>query len=232
MIIQKIFEGVFDEEGHSDFLKFGKGEFKNKYLVDAKRQADKWNVKTGAEFANFLVQRCLEKIEDEKIAVRGAIISTFDLSGEVDFDIVKKKNFQGVRQLVVDTEMEPKKILGLMEKYPRVFFALSFKTDNLELKIKPKAPKTAKAKKNEDGIKVDFCALKTKDADLVKELFFDVGLDWKEARVNHLIKIDDIIYPKNIPPEEMREKSKRKGILVREIVVDGKEVVREMDFEV
>ena len=41
MIIKKIFDGQPDEEVHSDFLKFGKGEYRNKFLVEAKRQKDK-----------------------------------------------------------------------------------------------------------------------------------------------------------------------------------------------
>ena len=38
MTIKKIFEGVFDEGVHSDFLKFGRGEYKNKFLLEGKRQ--------------------------------------------------------------------------------------------------------------------------------------------------------------------------------------------------
>ena len=62
MIIKKIFDGVFDAEVHANFLKFGRGEYKDKYLLDGKRQAKKWAVKAGAEYANFLVRRCLEKV--------------------------------------------------------------------------------------------------------------------------------------------------------------------------
>ena len=64
MIIKNIFDGVFDEETHSAFLKFGRGEYHVKYLTEVKRQKDKWAIKTGAEFANFLVKKCLEDSEE------------------------------------------------------------------------------------------------------------------------------------------------------------------------
>ena len=37
MVVKKIFDGVSDDEVHSDFLKFGRGEYKNKYLLEGKR---------------------------------------------------------------------------------------------------------------------------------------------------------------------------------------------------
>lgn len=229
MIIKKIFEGNFDEEVHVGFLKFGRGEFKDKFLIQGKKQASKWAIKTGPEFANFFVQRCLEGVS-EKIAMKGVIISTMDLSEEASFEIVKKKNFKGIRQLVIDTEVSPQEILGFMEKYPRIFFALSFKTEESELKIKAKPPKSGKPGK-EGVTKVDFCSLKTTNDDILKDLFWDVGLSWKEIKINHTVIIDEIVYPKDCSPEEMREKSKRRGRVVRVVEVDGREVVKEADFE-
>ncbi len=232
MIIKKIFEGVFDEEVHDGFLKFGKGEFKDKFLIVGKKQASKWAVKTGAEFANFFVRKCLEKLGDEKTGMKGVIISTMDLSEEINFEIVKKKNFKGIRQLVVDTEISPEEILNFMEKYSRIFFALSFRGYDFELKIKAKPPKSAKPGKEGGNVKPDFCSLKTTDENLIRELFFDVGLNWKEIKIHHIVIVDEIIYPKDCPPEEMREKSKRKGRVVRTIEIDGRRIEKEVGFEV
>ena len=39
MVVKKIFEGNFDEEVHNDFLKFGRGEYNNRYLLEGKKQA-------------------------------------------------------------------------------------------------------------------------------------------------------------------------------------------------
>lgn len=239
MILKKIFKGECDEEKiHEEFIKFSKGEFENRYLIEAKKQAKNWAIKTSAEFSNFLVKKCLIKSNEEKIPMKGAIISTLDLRDEVKFEIEKTKNFQGVRQLVINTEIEPQEILELMEKYPRIFFALSFSTQDCQLKIKAKPPKSGKPKtKSNDGEgpKADFCSLKTTDLDIVRDLFFDVdNLEQvKEIKINHTLKIEKLIYPKDLEglkPEEIREKSKREGIIVRNINVDGEDMQRQAEF--
>ena len=237
MVIKKIFEGIFDDEVHADFLKFGRGEFKEKYIIEGKKQASKWAVKTSAEFANFLVRACLEKLNpNEKIAMKGVIVSTMDLRGEVSFELVKVKNFKGIRQLVIDTEVMPGEILGFMDKYPKAFFGLTFSTDKNVLKIKAKAPKSGKPGKSKDGEgpSADFCNLKTTDEGLMSQLFFDVGLGWKEIKILHLIRVDSIVYPDNVnelKPEEVRAQSKRKGVLTRIAVLDGVEKRSEKEFE-
>jgi hypothetical protein len=232
MVMKKIFDQNFDEEVHSDFLKYGKGDYKNKYLLEGKRQATKWAVKTGPEFANFLVKKSLEKCPEE-IQVKGIIVSTIDLRDEINFEIVKVGNFQGIRKTQINTVVKVQEIKDLMEKYPRVFFALSFKGDDFNLKIKAKAPKASKPGKGSDeGPRAEFCTLKTKDKSLVDELFFDHS-DFKEIRVSHRINITDIVYPDNLDslkPTEVREQSKRKGIITRTAVVDGEEKISEANF--
>jgi hypothetical protein len=236
MIIKNIFEGKFDEEVHRDFLKFGRGEYKNKYQTQAKKQGELTIIKTGNEFANYFVRKCLEKVKGD-IDITGVVVSTFDLKTDAPFPIERTKNFMGIRQLVINSKLNPQKVLEFMKKYPAVFFALSFKTGDFELKIKPKAPKSAKpsTKAVEEGeeVKVDFCTLKTQDKELIKEFFFDIP-NFKEVSISHILKIQEITYPKDFKtmrPEEVREKSKRKGVLVREIEVDGKKEKKEAKFE-
>ncbi len=231
--MKKIFDSVFDEEVHSDFLKFGRGEYKNKYLIDGKKQAKKWAIKTGAEYANFLVRKCLEKI-DGSVDIKGVIISTSDLRDEINFEIKKVSNFQGVRKHVIESNVESSQILDLMEKYPRVFFALSFSGDNFVLKIKPKGPKSEKKGKDDEGPVVDFCSLKTENQEIIDELFFGVG-DFKEVFVSHTINVTDIVYPANVEslkPAEIREIAKRKGIVIRNVNADGIEKTSEAEFVV
>jgi hypothetical protein len=232
MVIKKIFENISDKKVHNAFMKFSRGEFKNKYLIQAKKQASKTAIKTSAEFTNDIEKICLENIS-EPIQMKGVIVSTTDLSDEIGIEIKKKSNFQGVRKLQIDTEVNPQKILELMEKYPKVFFALSFKSDDIELKVKPKAPTSGKpGKSNEDGPKVDFCTLKTNNQQIIDEFLFDVS-DFKEAKITHTIDITDIIYPDNmesLSPKEVREQAKRGGTVVRKAVVDSKEAISEANF--
>jgi hypothetical protein len=229
MTIKKIFSGVFDEEIHSDFLKFGKGEFKDKYLIDGKKQADKWVIKTGPEFANYLVRLGLEKAKG-KVKITGVIVSTLKMDISISKDL---KQFMGIKQYKVDTEVEASTVLDLMKQFPRAFFALSFILPDFELKIKPKAPKSAKPSTSEKEPKAEFCSLKTTDEKIVKELFFDVSFV-KEVAIKHIVKIEQIVYPKDfakMKPEDVREQSKRKGVIVRQITADGKSEVKEASFE-
>jgi len=232
MIIKKIFEGKCDEEVHSDFLKFGKGRFEGKYLVEGKKQKDLWSIKTSAEFANTLVRRCLEKVKGS-VNITGAIITTLDLTKDIDFEYERIKKFTGINQVLLNGNVEANKIINLMNKYPRVFFALSFKTNDSELKIKAKAPKSGKPGASGDKVpKADFCSLKTSDFSIVKELFFDVSSEWKEAKSNHVLVVEDIIYPKDEKdPKLVREKSKRKGTIIRNLTIDENPRKTEAKFE-
>ena len=114
---------------------------------------------------------------------------------------------------------------------PRAFLGLSFSFDDNELKIKPKAPKSAKpSSDSEKGPKVDFCKLKTRDKEVAKDLFFDID-DFKQAEVKHEFIIEEITAPSNEPdPIKMREKAVRKGKLIRKIEVDGVKQVKEYVF--
>lgn len=232
MVMKKIFDGVFDDEVHTNFLKFGRGEYKDKYLLEGKKQAKKWAIKAGAEYANLLTRKCLEKMGDSA-EVTGVIVSTRDLRDESPIEFSKVSNFQGVRKHVVDGEIEPTKVFELMDKYPKAFFALSFKGDKFVLKIKPKAPASGKpGKDKEDGPACDFCSLKTEDRSLIDYLFFGIG-DFNEVKVKHQINVTDIVYPSNIEelsPAEVRELAKRKGKIIRTATVDGKEQVNEANF--
>ena len=232
MVMKKIFDGIFDDEVHNDFLKFGRGEYKNKFMIEGKKQASKWAIKTGPEYVNGIVASSLEKVSGP-IKFSGAIITTMDIKDEIDFDVVKVSNFQGVRSIKLDTEIEVGIIKGLMEKYPRAFYALTFSGDDFALKVKAKAPKSGKpGKGDEEGPKVDFLSLKTTNEDILSELFFGVG-DFKEVRISHDINVTDIVYPSNmdeLKPAEVREQSKRKGVVVRRVTIDGNEKTSEAEF--
>jgi len=232
MVMKKIFKNAIDEEVHTAFLKFGRGEYKNKYMLEGKKQAKKWSIKTGAEYANLLVRLCFSKIT-EPVKVKGVIVSTLDLRDEIKFDIKKVSNFQGVRKHAIETELEGPQIIELMDKYPKAFFALTFSGEDFVLKIKPKGPSSGKPGKDKDaGPTVDFCSLKVSDKEIVDEIFFGVG-EFAEVKVNYTISVTDIIYPSNmeeLKPAQVREQAKRKGIIERKINADGIVKTSEAEF--
>ena len=234
MEIKKIFEGNFDDETHNAFLKFGKGTYPDRYLIQAKKQSKNYSIKTSYEFANYFVRKCLAKLPGST-QIKGIISTTLNLGSDeqLGFPVKKRSNFQGVKKLIIDAQIEPQKILRLIEQYPRVFYGLSFDGPDFSLKIKPKPPRSGKpGTKNEDKPKANFCTLKTNDPEILEELFFDYP-NFKEISISHTIKIDRIVYPQNVAsltPEQIREQSKRHGFLIRNITADQTQQTKEKEF--
>ncbi|MCK4647864.1 hypothetical protein KAT24_02970, partial [Candidatus Pacearchaeota archaeon] len=230
--IKKVFDGEVGEDVHLQFQKYSKGEFRNRALVRIKSSGKKYTIYTSAEFANDLVRIMAEKLGEEKTMVTGAIVSTNDLTRQLEFK--GKKQFQGVKRYIIENEMSGDEIIELLDKLPKAFFALSFEAgehrsvypklqnDRAKLKIKPKAPKSSKSK-NKEAPKPDFCKLVTKDKDIVNSFVFEDS-DFKEANINHTFMIDEIIIPEEIKQEKdfakIREMAKRKGKVIRNVVID------------
>ena len=235
--IKKIFDGEIDNLVHKLFQKFSRGEFKNKAIIVAKAQAKGiYRISTTAEYADDFVRALAEKLGDEITHVNGVIITTKKLEDELDFD--DKKLAIGVRKYIFDREMSGTQILELCEKYPTCFIGFSFKVGDSELKIKPKAPKSGSPSKKGGKFKVDFCKLKTSDSNIINSLIFDEeAKGFKEIEIVHDFIIDEIIISDELKAEvgddykKIKEMAKRKGKIIRKLIVDGREVVKEKEFE-
>jgi len=229
--IKKIFDGNIDESVHLQFQKFSKGEFRDRALIKAKQSKAKYSIITTAEFANNMVEEIAKKLGSDKTQVTGAIISTSNLIGKLDFQ--NKKQFMGVKQYILDKEMSGDEILELIEKLPKAFFALSFKIekDNTILKIKPKAPKSAKpSSKTDKKPKPDFCKLTTNDSNLGGGFVFEKP-DFKKAEISHDFIIDELIFPEGEGDySKIRELAKRKGKIIRKAIIDGEKILKEKEF--
>jgi len=231
--IKKVADGNFDDSVHLQFQKFSRGEFQNRAVIEAKNSNGKYTIKTSAEYANELIRDVAEKLGNSKAQITGAIVSTQDLKNELEFKEVKQ--FQGVKRYLLDTEMSGSDIISLLNKFPKNFFALSFKLPdgNTELKIKPKAPKSGKPGKGDEAPKADFCVLKTTDRSLAEGFIFEQP-EFKVAKVNHTFLIDKIEVPEELKKSEdfalIREKSKRVGRIIRKAEIDGKNIEKELAF--
>jgi hypothetical protein len=232
--IKKIVDGKRDELVHLQFQKFSRGEFKDKAVVEVKKSKDKYTIKTSAEFANELVRAMALKLGNEKTKVTGAIVSTLDLKGELEFKNVKQ--FQGVKRYLIDSEISGNEIINLLNKFPKNFFALSFSVGDNVLKIKPKAPKSGKPGKGDsDGPKADFCSLKTNDALIGESFSFGIEKNFKQAKFNHIFVIEKIEVPEEIKDSKdfalIREKSLRVGKIIQNKEIDGVKDKKEFEFK-
>ncbi len=232
--IKKVFDGKIDNLVHIQFQKFSKGEFRDKALVSVNKIGNKFSIGTTYEYANGFVRSLAEKLKNgEKTKVTGVIVSTRDLNGQLEFENIRQ--FMGVKQYVINRELSKEQILGICDKFPSSFLGLSFSVGDTELKIKAKAPKSAKPSISGDKTPpANFCKLKTLDIELVESLLFDVPHfeNVKKTFIRHNFIIADIDVPKNEKdPAKMREMAVRKGKIIRKIDMDGKELVKETKFE-
>ena len=69
--INKMFQGRPDESVHLQFQKFGKGEFRDRALINAKKSGNKYVISTTAEFVNYLVREIAEKLGSNKTSITG-----------------------------------------------------------------------------------------------------------------------------------------------------------------
>ncbi len=230
--IKKIVDGKIDDSVHLQFMKFSKGEFRDRAIIKAKFSTGKYIINTSAEFANELVNDLAKKLGSEKTSVTGAIVSTNDLKGELEFKEIKQ--FQGVKRYLIEKEMSGNEIVKLIQNHPRSFFALSFSVGNDILKIKPKAPKSGKPGKGDEEPKANFCKLITKDSLLGESFIFEKS-NFKEANVKHIFLINEIIIPEEFKKEKdfskIREESKRKGKIIRESEIDGEKSEQIIEFQ-
>lgn len=232
--IKKIFEGkdTGDFLVHVQFQKFSRGEFKDKAVVLYSKGKDKYSISTTSEYANEMVRMLAERVMNDKLKVTGAVITTRDLKGELDFTSIKQ--FAGVKQYQINKEMTGKEIVDLCDKFPTAFMALSFITKDAELKIKSKAPKSGKPSTKENVTpKADFCKLIAPNKELIKAFVFDAEIPEtaKKVEINHVFQITDIILPKNeTDPAKLREKAERKGKVIRTLKMDEKIIKKEHVF--
>ena len=235
IFIKKIVDKKVDSLTHMQFQKFSRGSFTNRALFKAKNSAGMYTISTSAEFANELVRIVADKLGEEKTDISGVIVSTNDLSGELDFK--DKKQFQGVKKYVIENQMSGKEIISLLNKFPKAFFGLSFSAakDETKLKIKPKAPKSGKpGSKGEETPKIDFCKIITKDKKLAEAFVFEKP-DFKSAEIIHDFLINEIVVPSELKDSQdfarVREEARKKGKIIRKGEIDGQKIREEIDFE-
>jgi len=238
--IKKIFDRTLDRFTHLQFQKFSRGEFFDRAMIRIKKSKDKFTIVTTSEYAKEWVINFAEKLGDKRSLVTGALIAALSLEG---FDYKEKKSAIGVNKYLIEKEMSGTEILELCSKIDKAFFGLSFKVGDDELKIQVKSPKSAKGSsgkvKEGEKAKIDFCKIKTNDDSLVKNLVFDSEVDdFKQVEIKHDFVVEDIIISDELKKEygndfaKIREMAKRKGKIIRKINVDGRELKKEIDFEV
>ncbi len=226
--IHKLCSGISDNSTHLQFEKYSRGVFANKAIVQAKVSKGNYSFVTTSEYVGEFVRFCAEELGPNKTKVEGVIISTKVLPSNIHYHGISQ--FMGVKKYAISGEYTGDEIISICDSVPRAFVALSFSTGKSELKIKPKAPKSAKPGSSSGDIKVDFCKLKTTNPEFAKKLFFDFP-EFNKAEVRYDYDIRDIEVPQDEKdPVKMRERAIRKGVIVRKLNIDGITHRKEFNF--
>jgi len=229
-LIKKIFDEDIDEDVHLQFIRFGKGVYKGRFLLGLWK-TNKIKVKTSFEFANDLVLLC-SGFGDCKVS--GIVLSKKDIS-----DVMSKNNIKGNSETkkgglyyqnnIPNQELKRDQLIELeKESY---FVLLDIEGDGFKLKVKEKLPKPGKSEKKIDD---KFCQLEADEkyySKIKEDLFWDMP-EVKKINISHEVIIDEIVMPKNEKDySKIREMAKRKGKIIRKATIDDKEIIREKEFE-
>lgn len=226
MFIKKIWENKQDPKAHKQFIRFGKGIYTQRVVVNARVQGNLLKISSSFELPNDF----LEFISDlnNKLKVSGIIISKEKLSLENE----KKKS--GLYEYEINREISSQEIKQILEK--AYYLLLDAECPGVLFKVKKKLPKPGKS--GEAKVNDKFCVLELdiKFKQKFKEEFFWDIPDFKKARAEHTYEIKDIIIPNELKKEKDFEKirleSKRKGKIIRKIIFDGKEILKEKELEI
>jgi len=217
--IKRVIDEKIDEKTHHQFVRFGKGHYKNRMILSFHKTASKIKVKGSFEYANDFTKLATELGDFDFF---GVLLSKEELS---ELGAGKKK--AGTYQYEFNGNSE--KVKEISEKV--YMMLLNIKSDKLKLRIKKKLPKPGKA---EDKIDDKFCLLEADNSywpQIKKAFFWDLP-ECKKAKINFEVIINEIVMPEGEKDfAKIREIAKRKGRLIKNTNIDGKESSKEFDFE-
>ena len=214
--IKKIFTGNVDESVHKQFVRFGKGEYNSRAVIEL-RKGSIIKLNSTFEYANDIVN--LLKVFSVKFS--GIILSKEPIPS------LTGKKRAGLYEY--DLNMSSDELKKISSYY---FQLLDAEGEGIKLKMKKKLPKPGKSENKKADTK--FCVL---EVDLkywtqIKDCFFwDLPDNIKKATIRHTYVINEVIIPEQEKdPAKVRLLSKRKGKITRLIEFDGQSINKEHEL--
>ena len=223
--IKKVFERKIDDSVHRQFVRFGKGIYKNRAVIKLQKGKE-IKISSTFEYANDFVDIISMSVSDMNVS--GIILS----KEKIDNKHLKNEKLKaGIYNYDIDGNVSSSELKDILHK--SYFVLADIKTEGIEFKCKKKLPKPGKGGEGKSDDK--FCVLK---ADLkywpkIKESFFsDVPENVKKCKAKHIFDIQKIIQPEGEKDyEKVRLLSKRAGKITRTLEIDKKQEMRECEFE-
>ena len=195
-------ENKVDESLHKMFVRFSNGVFEDRFLLKIKKSKDRLDVKGSYDVWQELFNIIVK--ESNEVNVVGRLFKSRkkeDYEGNVNCDEIKR--------IVSEND----------------FALLDITAGDYLLKCKKALPKPGKS------LNVKFCSAKLPLSALDVLAFDFKDKTFKQAEIKHTVIVEDIILPEEEEdPVLLRVKSKRKGKIIRKIILDGNETVKEFEF--
>lgn len=227
--MKEIFQKNYTQHAHDKLVRYSKGEFTGP-LIKAKFTSNSVKLYTSFHFIDEILILLANHLGNVKVKIKGSLIWNKDLSKDLQqlgIMYSKVSKARGIFKYTLDNEVLLKDFVDLFSTYNLL---VNFKYENVSVAMKSSLPKPNKE------ITADFCKLtlpKEMETILREEFLFDIKEKCKEVEISHKIIVDDII----LPPEEdldfemKRRLAKRKGTLYRKIIIDNKDTLSQVNFE-
>jgi hypothetical protein len=225
MFIKKIWENKQDDSVHKQFVRFSKGTYAQRAVINARKTPQSLKISSTFELANDFVDFVSSLAASLKVS--GLVLSKEKLELENE----RKKS--GIYEYEIEKTINSQELKKILEKC--YFCLVDCEAQGILLKIKRRLPRPGKgpdAKVNDK-----FCSLELAnqyETQFNKEFLFDIPT-YKKVKIGHTYEITEIVMPKELAKEKNFEKlrilAKRKGKIIRKTIVDGKENVKEKEFE-
>lgn len=228
--IKKIFENKTDDSVHRQFVRFSRGSFAGRAALSLQK-GEKIKLGGSFEFANDFSMFAAE-ISGGKVT--GIVLSKENISSLMSTNGIKgnsetKNGGLFYKNNIDEQQMSQDNLKKLVDNSYASLLDVEGSGFSLKMK-KKKLPKPGKS----GEIKIDdkFCILELDINYWPKLKDFFMLPDCKKAKISHIYAIEEVTVDKNEKDfAKMRENAKKKGKIIRKMMIDGRESVEEKNFE-
>jgi hypothetical protein len=243
----KLIRGMPDEAVHRVFVRYGRGDYEGPAVVIAVACAGKVSVKSTYEYQDLVAVSFLKSTPAETVKMTGSVLSFEPLD-----EALKKLG-------IAAPPFTKKRAMLLFESKISGDYARTLATDLYDRvgenayvlcalggapgwshKTKAQLPSPKKEESLEKRIKFSSTQapggttfLQDLLATLAPDFQDNLPTKFSNLRITNTYLIEDLVFPPNrneLSSPELRQQTKRKGKLHRQLVVDGKEYLREQPF--
>lgn len=219
--VKDLCSGKKDEYIHKQFIRYGKGEYERLFFTIKKGKI--LLIKSSYDFTNDFVRIIADNL-NEKVEITGKIVGTSDFEKDWEFSAYTKR--MGVYSGEFSGTFDQQKLKKLFEVFKNRHMLVNIKGANFRLSCGKSLPKPG------GNVKDNFCSAAL-PLNLIDEFCFDCDKEFNVLKIKTKLIIDDVVVPKEYLNDfaKARQFGVRKGKLIREIDIDGKQVIKEYKLE-